>query len=150
MATAIRHIALFVPNLQEAERYYQRLFSMDLIGREAQMEDNLWYTLPSDKTWEDARATGIKLSMLALKRGSLVIALFPGNPRPGQIHMIGLNMSSREISRVRKRLSSDAEILEDRRKALTVRDHYAVIWQIDGSGAGFRSSGEAHGRWIEV
>ena len=150
MATEVRHIALFVPDLREGERYYQRLFSMDLIGREAQMEDSLWYSLPPDKTWEDARSAGIKLSMLALKRGSLVLALFPGNPRAGQIHMIGLSMSSREISRIRKRLSSDAEVLEDRPKALTFRDRYAVIWQIDGSGAGFRSSGEAHGRWLEV
>jgi catechol 2,3-dioxygenase-like lactoylglutathione lyase family enzyme len=150
MATEVRHIALLVPDLQQAEEYYQRLFDMDLIGREAHMDDGLWYTLPPGKTWEDARAAGIKLSMLALRRGSLVLALFPGKPRPGQIHMIGLTMPSRDISRIRKRLPSDAEVLEDRPKALTFRDRYAIIWQIYGSGAGFRSSGEAHGRWLEV
>ena len=150
MAAAVRHIALFVPDLQEAEQYYQRLFAMDLIGREAHLEDSLWYTLPPDKTWEDAKAAGIELSMLALKRGSLVLALFPGNPQPGQIYMIGVNMPPREISRIRKRLSSDAEVWEDRSKALTFRDRYAIIWQIYGSGTGFRSSGEAHGRWLDV
>jgi catechol 2,3-dioxygenase-like lactoylglutathione lyase family enzyme len=150
MATEVRHIALFVPNLQEAERYYQGLFNMDLIGREAHMEDNLWYTLPPDKTWEDARAAGIELNMLALRRGSLVLALFPGKPRPGQVHMIGLNTPARELSRIRKRLSSDEEVLEDRPKALTFRDRYAIIWQIYGAGTGFHSSGEAHGRWLKV
>ena len=150
MATEVRQIALFVPDLQRAEEYYQRLFGMDLVGREAHMEDNLWYTLPPGKTWEDARAAGVELSMLALTRGSLVLALFPGKPRAGQIHMIGLNMPARDISRIRKRLSSAEEILEDRPKALTFRDAYAIIWQIHGPGTGFRSSGEAHGRWLEL
>jgi hypothetical protein len=64
--------------------------------------------------------------------------------------MIGLNMPARDVSRIRKRLSSDEEVLEDRPKALTFRDRYAILWQIYGSGASFRSSGEAHGRWLEV
>ena len=150
MAATVRHIALFVPDLREAEQYYQRLFGMDLIGREAHLEDNLWYTLPPDKTWEDAEAAGIELNMLALRRGSLVLALFPGNPQPGQIYMVGLNMPLREISRIRKRLPSDAELWEDRPKSLTFRDRYAIIWQIYGSGIDFRSSGETHGRWLDV
>lgn len=150
MTAAVRHIALFVPDLREAEQYYQRLFEMELIGREAHLEDALWYTLPPDRTWEDARAAGIELSMLALKRGSLVLALFPGNPRPGQIYMIGLNVPPRDISRIRKRLPSDVEVWEDEPKALTFRDRYAIIWQIYGSGIGFQSSGEAHGRWLDL
>jgi catechol 2,3-dioxygenase-like lactoylglutathione lyase family enzyme len=150
MTVAVRHIALFVPDLQEAEAYYQRLFGMELIGREAHLEDDLWYTLPPDKAWKDAEAAGIEISMLALKRGSLVLALFPGNPRPGQIYMIGLNMPSREIGRIRKRLPRDAEVWEDEPKALTFRDRYAIIWQIYASGTGFQSSGQAQGRWLDL
>jgi hypothetical protein len=32
MLTSVSHIALFVPDLQEAERFYQDLFEMELIG----------------------------------------------------------------------------------------------------------------------
>ena len=45
MNSSIRHIALFVPDLREAERYYQSIFDMELIGREAELADGLWYTL---------------------------------------------------------------------------------------------------------
>jgi len=34
MLTSVSHIALFVPDLQEAERFYKDLFEMELIGRE--------------------------------------------------------------------------------------------------------------------
>jgi hypothetical protein len=33
-----------------------------------------------DKGWEDVRAAGIELRMLALRRDALVLALFPGAP----------------------------------------------------------------------
>ena len=52
----IRHIALFVPDLRQAEAFFQSLFDMELLGREAELEDGLWYTLPFDKGWEDAQA----------------------------------------------------------------------------------------------
>ena len=52
MDTYVRHIALVVPDLPEAEAYYQSLFQMALIGREAEQEDGEWYTLPHDKSWD--------------------------------------------------------------------------------------------------
>ena len=73
--TTIRHIALIVPDLRAAEAYYQRLFEMALIGREAKLGDGRWHTLPFDKSWEDAEAAGIELGMLALRKGEFVLAL---------------------------------------------------------------------------
>jgi hypothetical protein len=32
---------------------------MELIGREAELDDNQWYTLPVGKSWEVAEAAGI-------------------------------------------------------------------------------------------
>ena len=79
MASSMRHIALVVPDLREAEAYYQSLFGMELIGREAELEDGLGHTLPFDKGWDDARGVGIELGMLALRKGELVLALFSGD-----------------------------------------------------------------------
>ena len=56
MNSYLRHIALVVPDLQEAEEYYQSLFQMDLIGRETELDDGLWYTLQAGKGWEEAQA----------------------------------------------------------------------------------------------
>lgn len=67
--TGIRHIALVVPDLRAAEGYYQWVFDMELIGREAELDDGLWYTLPFDKGWDDAEAAGVALGMLALRKG---------------------------------------------------------------------------------
>jgi len=49
MNCSVRHIALFVSDLRTAERYYQSVFDMELIGRESELADGLWYTLPFDK-----------------------------------------------------------------------------------------------------
>ena len=84
MITSVSHIALFVPNLQEAERFYKNLFGMDLIGREIEKEGGLWYTLPFDKGWEDAKAAGMDLDMTALRNGKFVLALFRGDHPPGK------------------------------------------------------------------
>ena len=78
MSVSLRHIALVVPDLKAAEANYQPLFEMQLIGREAQLGDGLWYTLPFDKNWEDAEAAGIESGMLALRSGAFVLALFQG------------------------------------------------------------------------
>jgi catechol 2,3-dioxygenase-like lactoylglutathione lyase family enzyme len=150
MVVEFRHIALFVPDLREAEAYYRHLLAMELIGREALLEDDLWYTLPPEKGWADADAAGIELSMVALQRGSLVLALFPGKPRTGQLHMIGVNMPARDIASIRKRLPPDTEVWEHGSTALTFRDRYAIVWQIYKSGISFRSSGESYGRWLDV
>lgn len=56
--------ALIVPNWREAEAYYQPLFQMELIGREAERDDGRWYTLPVGKGWEDAEAAGIEVLLL--------------------------------------------------------------------------------------
>lgn len=49
MLTSVSHIALFVPDLQEAERFYKDLFQMELIGWEIEKEDGLDFTSPSMK-----------------------------------------------------------------------------------------------------
>lgn len=146
----IRHIALFVPDLRQAEAYYQWLFGMELIGREAELEDGLWYTLPLDKGWDDARAAGIELGMLALRKGEIVLALFAGDAPQGQVFAIGLTLPAEEIAAIRSRLLSDAEVEMDEPDSLGFRDRYQIIWQISVPGTDFRTTGDNTGRWLEL
>jgi len=150
MAGSLRHIALFVPDLRQAEAYYQSLFGMELIGREAELEDGLWYTLPFDKGWDDALAAGIELGMLALRKGQIVLALFAGDAPQGQVYAIGLNLPAEEIAGIRSRLSANAEMGAYEGNHLVFRDPYQIIWQISVSGNEFQTTADFTGRWLEL
>jgi len=148
MMVSVRHIALMVPDLQAAEQYYQTIFEMELIGREALLKDDLWYTLPFDKSWEDAKAAAIDLGMSALRKGSFVLALFQSEGVGRQIYVLGLAMPAEQIARVRARLPEDAEIMEAGPTHLEFRDPYQIIWQISTPGGEFRTSGDFADRWL--
>jgi catechol 2,3-dioxygenase-like lactoylglutathione lyase family enzyme len=150
MTTSLKHIALFVPDLQLAERYYQRVFDMELVGREAELDDGMWYTLPFDKGWEDAEAAGIKPGMTALRKGEFVLALFRGDVPQGQVFAVGITMSAGEISGVRNRLPEETEINGARPEFLEFRDPYHISWQLSSHGGEFGTAGTFAGRWLQL
>ena len=150
MKTLVRHIALVVPDLRAAESFYQPVFGMELIGREAVREDGLWYTLPFDKDWDDAVAAGIELTMLALRKDGFVLALFKGDASPGQVPFIGLAMPADDIGAVRARLPEEAQLLGSSPEYLEFRDPYGITWQVSAPGAEFRTTGDWAGRWLEL
>ena len=150
MNISLRHIALIVPDLQNAERYYNTVFDMELIGREAELPDGLWYSLPFDKGWDDAQAEGIELGMLALRKDNFVLALFKGDEATGQVPFIGLQMSIEEITRIRTRLPKDVHVEEDSPDSLEFRDPYQITWQITAPGNEFRTSGDWANRWLKL
>ena len=150
MSGSLRHIALFVPDLREAEAYYQSLLGMELIGREAELEDGLWYTLPVDRGWDDARAAGIDLDMVALCRGEIVLALFAGDAPQGQVFAIGLSLSPQEIAGIRSRLPAGEELTQGQPDRLEFRDPYQILWQISTPGDQFRTAADFAGRWLEL
>src|SRR6266508_5279971 len=104
MNSSVRHIALFVPDLRSAERYYRSIFDMELVGRETELAERQWYTLPFDKGWGEAEAAGIELGMVFLRKGDFGLGLFRGIGPAGQIYLIGLKMPIEEIAKVRARL----------------------------------------------
>jgi catechol 2,3-dioxygenase-like lactoylglutathione lyase family enzyme len=150
MNCSVRHIALFVPDLRTAEHYYQSIFDMELIGREAELADGLWYTLPFDKGWDEADAAGIKLDMLALRKDEFGLALFRGDAPPGQVNVIGLRMPMEEIDRVRARLPGDTQVLEDEPDYLEFRDPYQITWQIMLPESKFSTAGDIANRWLKL
>ena len=150
MIASLRHIAVFVPNLRSAEHYYQSVFDMELIGREAELSDGLWYTLPVDKGWDEAEAAGIEPGMLALRRDEFVLALFRGDAPPGQIYVIGLTMPTEEMVGVRARLPEEAQVSEDAPDRLEFRDPYQITWQISLPGSEFRTAGDFANRWLKL
>jgi catechol 2,3-dioxygenase-like lactoylglutathione lyase family enzyme len=150
MNSSVRHIALFVRDLRAAELYYQSIFDTELIGREVELADGQWYTLPFDKGWDDADAAGIKLGMVALRKDEFGLALFRGDASPGQVYVIGLRMPGAEIAGVRSRLPGDTQILEEEPDYLEFLDPYQITWQIMLPESKFSTSGVFANRWLKL
>lgn len=150
MNSSLSFIALVVHDLHAAEDYYQWLFNMELIGREAELADGLWYALPFDKGWDAAEAAGIQLDMLALRKDEFVLAMFRGDACPGQVFAIGLQMSLEEIASVRTRLQKEAQDPVGATDYLEFRDAYQIIWQISLPGREFRTAGNFANRWLKL
>lgn len=149
MSASWRHIALYVQDLQAGEKYYQELLGMNLLMREAKKDDSLWYTLPLDKNWEDAIASGIDLEMVALKKDEIVLVLFSGDAALGQVHTIGVRMAIEGIADVRSRLTNETEVIVDKSERLEIRDKYGIVWQIWTPSIKFLPNGES-GRWLSL
>jgi catechol 2,3-dioxygenase-like lactoylglutathione lyase family enzyme len=151
MTSFIRHIALFVPDLRQAEAFYQSLFDMELIGREAELADGLWYTLPFDKGWEDAQAAEIKLGMVALQKDEIVLAFFQGKPAPEDTVLeIGLSMAAEAITNVHDHLPDTVALIQHERGDLLFKDPFGYTWHVWPADEAFLSNGESVGRWIEL
>lgn len=150
MNSCLRHVALFVPDLRAAESYYRSVFDMELIGREAELADGLWYTLPFEKGWDEAEAAGIELGMLFLRRDEFGLGLFRGDAPPGQVYVIGLKMPMDELARVRARLPQDTQVSEDAPDYLEFRDPYQITWQIMLSRSKFSTAGVFANRWLKL
>jgi catechol 2,3-dioxygenase-like lactoylglutathione lyase family enzyme len=149
MIKSVSHVALFVPNLQMAEKFYKKIFDMELIGREVEKGDNLWFTLPFDKGWDDVAAAGVELGMTALRREGLVLALFRGDYPPGQVFAIGLNATEEEIKNIRENLPTEIKIDVHQAERLEFVDPYHITWQIAVDPV-FRTSGDFADRWLDI
>lgn len=150
-ALQVAHIAITVPDLEQAEAYYRALFDMEVVTREELGPDGD-RQLPRDKDWSDARRAGIHLYMVALRREGFVLALFdeasPFIRELGHSHyrplFIGLSMPADAIARVRGGLP--AEDWDEESGGF--RDRYGVGWQFGGGN--FSGTGDRIGSWLEV
>jgi catechol 2,3-dioxygenase-like lactoylglutathione lyase family enzyme len=146
-----KHIALFVPDLRAAEDFYRRIFGMDLLFRESDLDgEESWYTLPLEKGWDDADVAGIELAMVALKREEFVLALFRGAPQPGTVREVCFGLGADEIETVRARLQDEVITPEHKERWLRFDDPFGFRWTLQEPYVAFMSSGAIAGRWLEV
>ena len=148
MTFVCKYVALYVPDLRAAEGFYREAFAMDLLFRESESEDSSWHTLDADLDWDDADGRGIDVDMVALRRDSLVLALFHGTPAPGTLFEISIGVTPDEVDAIRARLAADATVLESAPGWLRFDDPFGFRWVVQPHDAVFRSSGEIAGRWI--
>ena len=150
MSVKIEFLAIYVPELKEAEQYYRQLFDMEVITREAEKGNGLWYALPKDKDWEDVERAGIEIGMLALRRDEFVLAMFACPPIPGQLFTIGLSMTGAEIDAIAQRVPEEDILEYCEADILEFRDRYGYPWQLYAVPYQFKSAGEFADRWLEL
>jgi catechol 2,3-dioxygenase-like lactoylglutathione lyase family enzyme len=146
---SFKHVALLVPDLEEAEEHYRTIFGAELVGREALATDGNWYTAPHELGWDDLNAAGVHIQWVGLRRDDLLIALLPGRPDAQRtLYCIGLNLTTEEAAAIRERLpdTTTLELHED--DQLTFVDRYGFRWQ--GFDGGFTTAGDGRGDWLEV
>ncbi len=146
-----RHLAIHVPDLRAAEAYYCGLFDLEVMFREAQGTDGAddWVQLRPRQGWAEAEKAGVDIGMIAVGGDDFVLALFPGQPSPGQVFAVGVVMTEEEIAGVRSRLSSDARVVSSEPGWLDFVDRYQLHWQLAYSPE-FVGSGDAAGRWLDA
>lgn len=144
-----KHIALFVPDLRAAEEFYRRIFGMDLLLRESEVDgEESWYTLPPEKGWEDAEMAGVELAMVALKRDEFVLALFRGAPQHGTVCEICFGLAADEIEMVQAKLRDEPISSENSERWLRFDDPFGPRWTLQEPHVAFKSSGEIAERWL--
>ena len=150
MTANLEFIALFVPDLKQAESYYRDLFEMEVITRETTCSDGQWAAVPPGKDWSDLEKAEINLLMLALRCDDFVLALFQGEPVVGQIFTIGLSMTGEEIAIIKDRVPVNDIVQYEEGHMLQFRDVHHIFWQIYASPYQFQSMGETTGRWLDL
>ena len=147
MGFACRYVALFVPELEAAEVFYRDVFAMELLFREHEGAGG-WSTLRPELDWADARERGVGIDMVALGRDDFVLALFLGDPAPGTVYEVCVEVPAEDVQHVRDRLPAEATVTEAEPRSIRFVDAFGFQWAVRAPDLRFRSSGEVAGRWI--
>lgn len=144
-----KHVALRVPDLQQAEEHYRTIFDAELVGRESLAEDGKWYSAPHGSSWDEIRSAGVEINWVGLRCDDLVIALLEGRPAAQQtLYCIGLTLTPAELAGIHQRLPGSTTVEVHSDTALTFVDRYGFRWQCFGPG--FMTAGDARGDWLAL
>jgi catechol 2,3-dioxygenase-like lactoylglutathione lyase family enzyme len=143
-----KYVALFVHDLRSAEKFYRRVFDMELLFRESRRSDD-WYALRPGLGWDDAERRGVQIDMVALRREEFVLALFRGTPQAGTVLEVCIGMSPGDIEAVRARVPESVTQGTSPPLSLRFEDPFGFAWVMRVPATAFRSSGELSGRWLD-
>jgi uncharacterized glyoxalase superfamily protein PhnB len=99
----ITHVAIEVPDLIKAEKFYTTFFNTDVNYRQTEI-DGEWYTLPEKTDWEAAIKKGVEPEMSFIARDEFFLALAAADEEGPidnvQSHHIGLQVDEGEFKRL--------------------------------------------------
>jgi catechol 2,3-dioxygenase-like lactoylglutathione lyase family enzyme len=151
----VTHVALRVPSVQEAERFYQELFGLDVAFREIETQDG-WRTLPGDMAWDQARSAGLTPGMCVLFAGGFRLALeqTPRGSAEGALDHVGLLVADSDLNALRDRAKRlGCELPVERDTLLIIHDRYRVNWEVTTAvqqDPRMESNGARRGLWVNL
>lgn len=127
----VTHIAISVPNLREAERYYCELFDLEVAWRDTRGATSVF------ATWEEIEAAGVQPWITMLTKGAFRLAIEEAGSKtssrgPGLDHL-GLQADAEQLRRVAARAAAlGLQITASRAdELLSFRDRLGLAWELD-------------------
>ena len=127
----VTHIAIAVPDLRVAERYYCDLFDLEVAWRDTGGPVSM------SATWEEIEAAGVEPVVVLLWREAFRLALSrtPGadGDTNGRLDHVGLQISAEQLRHLRERVGAlGLAVLASREdELLAFRDSYGIEWELD-------------------
>jgi catechol 2,3-dioxygenase-like lactoylglutathione lyase family enzyme len=128
------HVALRVPDLARAERFYHTFFGMDIVYR-AYREDGRWEQLDETFDWTEGILTGVYPEIVRLENGPVALVLIDvGLAQPiyeNRIDHVSVVVSPEVLAQVRGRaLFHSFTVREDGQRAFQFVDPFGLVWQL--------------------
>ena len=148
------HVAIRVPNLRDAEAYYQTLLDARVAFREVRGDDG-WMTFPDGSDWPDFDRMGITPQMSALRVGSLEVTLIEGESSgTGSLDHLAVLIDEALFREMANRAALLGCTVEHRSNDyLMFLDRYGIGWEISpdlGRSGGTKPVGARTGRWVDI
>ncbi|MDQ3045475.1 MAG: VOC family protein [Chloroflexota bacterium] len=136
---ALNHVAIWVSDLANAERFYAEFFQMELAGR-ARQSENGYETVNGDYRWEEASAAGTEADIAFLSQPALTLALHRAGrgarlDRYAVIDHLSIDVDATTFMTLKgEAMLRTFEILASAETAFTFRDPFGVTWEVTVGG----------------
>lgn len=129
----VHHVVLLVDDVPDGESYYRELFNIDVLFREAALDDEPG-TVPEDVTWEEALERGVRPYMSFLGRDEfyMAVASADGQRGTGRLDHIALAVDDDAFDEIPERADSlDCHVDQNAPHHRTFIDRYDVEWELN-------------------
>ena len=138
---ALNHLAVRIPDLAKAERFYADFFGMELLGRARVGPRGRVQPLDGDYRWDDAIRTGTEADVTYMRNGPLTLALQRAGrgarlERYTVLDRISLTLDGATFTRLKGEiLMRGYETFGVAETSILFRDPFGVPWELTvGSG----------------
>ena len=130
----IDHVALRVPDLSRAERFYHSFFGMDVVYR-AYREEDRWEQVDETFDWSASINEGPFPEIVRLENGPVAIVLIDvGMAQPiyeNRVDHLSVVVSPEVLAQIRgKALFQSFTVREDGQRAFQFVDPFGLVWQL--------------------
>jgi catechol 2,3-dioxygenase-like lactoylglutathione lyase family enzyme len=127
----LHHVAIAVPDLARAERYYRDLFEMAVLYREGHVEGR-YGRLPDGIDWPTAAAHGVEPGTTYLRRDEFVLSLEASveDGDSGPLDRIALRIDLADLASITSRAAEMGCGVDERESGAEIVDRYGLQWVV--------------------